>query len=65
MNHFRWKETIAVGSAEIAGELAADVYAEDTIVFRSTARFLGKIEAKNLVVVDGAVLVGKMRLGVK
>ena len=65
MNHFRWKETIAVGSAEIAGELAADIFVEDTMVLRSTARFFGNIEAKNLVVEDGAVLVGNLRLGVK
>lgn len=64
-NHFAWKETIDVGSAEIAGELAADVKVEGTIVLRSTARFFGDIEAKNLVVEEGAVVVGKMRLGGK
>jgi len=65
MNHFHWKETIAVHSAEIAGELAADMQAEGTIVLKSTARMFGNIEAKSLVVEEGAVVVGNMRLGGK
>ena len=64
-NHFRWKETIAVTSAEIAGELAADIHADDKIILKSTARFFGNIDAKNLVVEEGAVVVGNVRLGVK
>lgn len=62
-NYFRWKDTIAVDSADIAGELAADIKVEGTIVLRSTAHFFGDIEAKNLVVEEGAVLVGNLRLG--
>jgi cytoskeletal protein CcmA (bactofilin family)/DNA-directed RNA polymerase subunit RPC12/RpoP len=57
-NHFRWKETLKVGAAEIAGELANDLHADGTIILRSTARMFGDIEAKNLVVEAGAVLVG-------
>ncbi len=64
-NHFNWKETIIAGSAEIAGELAADIQVEETIVLKSTARFFGNLEAKNLVVEEGAVVVGKLRLGGK
>src|ERR1700722_601579 len=63
MNHFRWKDTIAVSSAEIAGELVADMQVEETMVVKSTARFFGDIEAKNLVVEEGAVVVGNLRLG--
>jgi cytoskeletal protein CcmA (bactofilin family) len=65
LNHFRWKDTITVGSAEIAGELAADMQVEDTMVVKSTGRFFGDIEAKNLVVEEGAVVVGNLRLGGK
>ena len=62
-NHFRWKETIQVGSAEIAGELANNLHAEGTVVLKSTARFFGDLEARGLVVHDGAVVVGKMKIG--
>lgn len=62
-NHFRWREQIKVGSAEIAGELAASLYATGTIVLKSTARLFGDLKVKNLVVEDGAVLVGQMRVG--
>jgi cytoskeletal protein CcmA (bactofilin family) len=65
LNVFRWKDTIAVGSAEIGGELAADRQVEDTLVLKSTARFFGDIEAGNLVVEEGAVVVGNLRLGAK
>ena len=60
-NHFRWKETITPGSAEIAGELVANLRAAGTIIIRSTARIFGDIESGNLVVEAGAVVVGKVR----
>jgi cytoskeletal protein CcmA (bactofilin family) len=62
-NHFRWENQIKVGSAEIAGELAANLRADDTIVLKSTARLFGNIDARNLVVEDGAIVVGKMQIG--
>lgn len=62
-NHFRWKEPIAVTSAEIAGEVVADFNAEGTVVLKSTARLFGNVTAKNLVVEDGAVVVGNIRVG--
>ena len=64
-NHFRWKEPIKVGSAEIAGELANDLQAEGTILLKSTARLFGDIETKNLIVEAGAVVVGRAKVGVK
>ena len=64
-NHFRWKETIHVGSAEIAGELAANLHATGAIVLKSTARLFGDIEAGNLVVEGGAVVVGHAQIGPK
>ena len=62
-NHFRWKEQIKAGSAEIAGELTANLRAEGTIVVRGTGRLFGDVEAGGLVVEDGAVVVGRMKIG--
>jgi cytoskeletal protein CcmA (bactofilin family) len=62
-NHFLWRSQIAVGSAEIAGELAADLRAEDGVVVKAAARLFGNVDARNLVVEDGAVIVGKMQIG--
>lgn len=62
-NYFRWPETIRVTSAEIGGELAANLVADGTVVLKSSARLFGNIEAKNLVVESGAVVVGYMRIG--
>ena len=61
-NHFRWKEPIKVNSAEIGGELANDLQAEGTIVLKSTARMFGDVAARDLVVEEGAVLVGQVRI---
>jgi cytoskeletal protein CcmA (bactofilin family)/DNA-directed RNA polymerase subunit RPC12/RpoP len=62
-NHFRWPGPLKVGSAEIAGELAANLRARDTVVLKSTARFFGDVDARNLIVEDGAVVVSKMQIG--
>src|SRR2546422_5572427 len=62
-NHFRWKEAITVGSAEIAGELAAHLRADGIVLLRATGRLFGDVEAKSLVVEEGAVMVGKARIG--
>ncbi len=61
-NHFYWKEQIKVGSAEIAGELAASLHATGTIILKSTARLFGDVEVKNFVVEEGAVVVGYLRV---
>jgi cytoskeletal protein CcmA (bactofilin family)/DNA-directed RNA polymerase subunit RPC12/RpoP len=62
-NHFRWKEQIRVGSAEIAGELTADLHADGVVVLKSSAKLFGDINAKNLVVEEGGVIVGDLRIG--
>jgi cytoskeletal protein CcmA (bactofilin family) len=64
-NHFRWLEPIKIDSAEIAGELAANLLANQTVIVRSTARLFGDVEAANLVVEEGAVVVGRLRIGIK
>jgi cytoskeletal protein CcmA (bactofilin family)/DNA-directed RNA polymerase subunit RPC12/RpoP len=60
---FRWPETITPGSADIAGELIAGVKSPGQVMLRSTARLFGDLEARELVVECGAVVVGHVRVG--
>jgi len=60
---FRWPETITLGGADISGELIASVKSKGRIVLRSTARWFGNLEARELVVENGAVIVGAVRVG--
>ena len=62
-NHFRWKEPIQVGAAEIAGELVNDLHAHGTITLKATARMFGNLSARHLVIEEGAVVVGQLRIG--
>lgn len=62
-NHFRWDAQIRVGRAEIAGELAADLRAEESVILKATARLFGNVDAEVLVVEEGAVIVGRMQIG--
>lgn len=62
-NHFRWTNPLTVGSAEIAGELAANLQATGTITLKSTARCFGDVAAVNLVIEAGAVIVGSLNIG--
>ena len=64
-NYFRWPEALKIGSAEIAGELAANLHVDETVVLKSTARLFGDVDAANLVVEEGAVVVGRVRIGAK
>lgn len=62
-NHFAWDGLLVIGSAEIAGELTANLRVEDTVALKSAARLFGNIDARNLVVEEGAVVVGQMQIG--
>ncbi|HEY6167445.1 MAG TPA: polymer-forming cytoskeletal protein [Verrucomicrobiae bacterium] len=62
-NHFRWPTPLHLGGADLAGELAATIQADDTVHVRSTGRLFGDVVTKNLVVEAGAVVVGAMRVG--
>jgi cytoskeletal protein CcmA (bactofilin family)/ribosomal protein S27E len=53
-------ELIQVGSAEIVGELVANLKASKGVLLKATARFFGDIAARSLVVEEGAVLVGSV-----
>ena len=62
-HHYRTAEPLLLVSAEIAGELVANVQAAQTFVLKSTARFFGDLEAGSLVVEEGAVFVGAAKIG--
>lgn len=58
--HFRWSDPVKTGSAEIAGELAGRLQATGTVTLKSTARWFGDLSAANVVIEEGAVMVGKL-----
>lgn len=62
-NHFHWPEPITIESGEIAGELNANMHVKQRLVLKSTARLFGDVHAANLVVEDGAVVVGTLKIG--
>ncbi len=62
-NHFRWPTAIQVSGAEIAGELAANLVASETVLLAATGRLFGAVQAGNLVVEAGAVMVGQVEAG--
>jgi cytoskeletal protein CcmA (bactofilin family) len=62
-NHFRWPQPLKIESAEIAGELVADLHATGTLVVTSTGRLFGDVTASHLVVHEGAIVVGHMKIG--
>ncbi len=62
-HHFRWPEPVRVEGADISGEFVASLQAKGTVWLRSTARFFGALQAHDLVVESGAVLVATARIG--
>jgi cytoskeletal protein CcmA (bactofilin family) len=64
-NHFRWNTLITAGAAEIGGEIVGNLKIQGTALLKATARMFGDIEAENLTVEEGAVVVGNFRVGTK
>lgn len=64
-NHFRPAESLQLESADIAGELVANIKATGTVTLKATARFFGDITAKACVVEAGAIFVGQAHIGAK
>jgi cytoskeletal protein CcmA (bactofilin family) len=60
---FRWPDLIRVGAAEVSGELAADLVADELVWLKATARFFGRLQAPRLVVESGATFVGLAEIG--
>ena len=61
-NRFYWKDELKISSAEIAGELVANLQSGGTVRLTGTGKMFGNVSAANLVVQSGAVLVGEMRI---
>ena len=59
-NHFRPLQTLTTGSAEISGEWAGILQAAGTVTIKSTARWFGDLSAANVVIEEGAVIVGTL-----
>lgn len=53
---------VRAGSAKISGEVKGNVKAKDTLELTATARVVGDIEAKVLVVEAGALIYGKVTM---
>jgi cytoskeletal protein CcmA (bactofilin family) len=62
-NTLHWREALRVGSVEVRGELVSDVHADKSVIVRSTGRLFGNVQTRNLVVEQGAIVVGQMSVG--
>ena len=63
-HHFRWADPLRVEAADIRGELVGALQTKGTVWLRSTARFFGAVQARDLVVESGAVFVGTAQVGI-
>lgn len=63
--HFTWPDPIQADAADIAGELVGPLRCRETVRLKASARMFGDVEAGQLVVEDGAVFVGRAKVGVK
>lgn len=61
---FHWPDALRLEAAEISGELVANIDAAETVVLRPNARLFGNVRAQNLVIEEGAIIQGKMEVGV-
>jgi cytoskeletal protein CcmA (bactofilin family) len=59
---WRWTDRLTVTDADIAGEFVGHVQATGTFTIRSSGRFFGDLEAAHLVVENGAIVVGQMKI---
>ena len=62
-SHLLWSKPLDVESLEVAGELVADVRIPGEVELKATGVLFGDVEAANLLVEEGAVLVGNVRVG--
>jgi cytoskeletal protein CcmA (bactofilin family) len=61
-NHFHWDGELTIGSAEIEGELAADLNAGSVWV-KGNGRLTGTVKSRSLVAEAGAVLLIEAQIG--
>jgi cytoskeletal protein CcmA (bactofilin family)/DNA-directed RNA polymerase subunit RPC12/RpoP len=62
-NVVHWREPLRLGGVDVAGELVANIFAEETVTLRAGAKLFGDVQARNLIVEAGAVLVGQIKIG--
>lgn len=60
--HLHWKTALTVENLEVAGELVTNVKIPGAVRLKSTGRLFGDVEATDLVVEAGAVLVGNVKI---
>jgi cytoskeletal protein CcmA (bactofilin family) len=61
--HLCWPQIVLVHSAEIGGELVANLHASGRILLKASGRLFGDIEAAGFVMEPGAVFVGSAKVG--
>jgi cytoskeletal protein CcmA (bactofilin family) len=61
----RWRELVVVKSADIIGEFVGNMKASGVVTIRANGRCFGNIEGGGLLIENGAVLVGSMKIGAK
>ena len=62
-NVVHWREPLRLGGVDVAGELVANIFAEETVTLRAGAKLFGDVQARNIVVESGAIVVGRMKIG--
>jgi cytoskeletal protein CcmA (bactofilin family) len=62
-NQFRWPGCLKMGSAEIEGELVADVEVENSVHITANGRFHGTLRARSFTADVGAVVEVEARIG--
>jgi len=64
-NCFHCKEPLHVGAGDVHGELVGDIQADATVFVRTKGKLFGNVQAQNLVVEAGAIVVGQMAIRAK
>ena len=62
-SRFNFPELTTATVTEVLGELVVERCVADRVILRAGARFFGKIEANEVLVESGAVVVGHLRVG--
>jgi len=58
-----WTKALEVHSVDIAGELVSNFNIPGTVILRASAHLFGDVQAANLIMEPGAVLVGHIKIG--
>jgi len=61
-NVYHWREPVQAGAVDVHGELVGSIHA-GTVTVRSPGRLFGNVETPNLIIEEGAVVVGGIKAG--